>query len=70
MDQDVVTDPPVLLKVNPKIIFTSTNYEHDLNEAMNDIMEQTDNFESNVSVWIVDTFKTLDLKITTCAPWG
>ena len=45
------------------------NYDHDLDEALQDIMEQIDSFEGNGSGWIVDKFQTLDLKIVTCAPW-
>ena len=68
MDQGVVTDPPVLLHMNPKIDFTGTNYEHDLNEAMKNITEQIDNVEPNGSGCVVDNFQTLCKKIVTYAP--
>ena len=37
VDQDVVTNPTIVLNMNPKTGFAATNYEHDLNEAMEDI---------------------------------
>jgi len=40
------------------------------NEAMEDIIEKIDSFESTGSGWIVDKFQTLDLKIATYAPLG
>ena len=52
VDQDAVTDPPIVLYLNPKTGFSGTNYEHDLSEAMKDIKEQIDSFESNGSGWI------------------
>ena len=46
------------------------NDERHLNEAMEDITEKIDSFESTGSGWIVDKFQTLDLKIATYAPLG
>ena len=37
VDQDVVTNPTIVLNMNPKTGFAATNYEHDLNEAMKGI---------------------------------
>ena len=54
MDQNVVTDPSIVLNMDRRIGLTGTNYEHDLNEAMKGIMEQIGNFESNGSGWIID----------------
>ena len=45
------------------------NYDHDLNEAFQDILEQIESFESDGSGWVVDKFQVLDLKIATSAPW-
>ena len=45
-DQDEVTDPPVLLNMNPKTGFVCVNYEHYPNKAMEDITEQIDSSES------------------------
>ena len=70
VDHDVVTDPPIVLNMNPKTGFVGTNCEHDLNEAMEDITEQIDTFECNESGWMVDKFQTLDLKIAKYAPLG
>ena len=64
-DQDEVTLSPVVLNINSKTGVVGTNYKHDLNKAMKDTTEQIDNFESNGIGWIVDKFKTLDLKIAT-----
>ena len=43
--QDDVTDPPVVLHMNPKTGF----YEHDLNDIMDKITEQIGSFEPNES---------------------
>ena len=45
--------------------FNGTSY---LNEAMTDITEQIDSFESNESGWIVDKFQTFGLTIAAYAP--
>ena len=45
--------------------FLGTNFEHDHNEAMEDITDQIDGFKSNGSGWVVDKFQALDLKIAT-----
>ena len=37
--QNEVTDPPVVLNIKPKTGFVATNYEHHLNEVMEDITE-------------------------------
>ena len=68
--EEEVTDPPVVLNMRPKTGFVATNYERHLNEAMEDITEKIDSFESTGSGWIVDKFQTLDLKIATYAPLG
>ena len=65
--EDEVTDPPVVLHMKPKTGFVTSNYERHLNEAMEDIPEKIDSFESSGSGWIVDKFQTLDLKIATYA---
>ena len=69
IDQYAVTDPPIVLNTHPTMGLIGNNYDHDLDEALQDIMEQIDSFESNGSGWTVDKFQTLDLKIVTCAPW-
>ena len=52
--EEEVNDPPVVLNMRPKTGFDDTNYERHLNEAMEDITEKIDSFESTGSGWIVD----------------
>ena len=59
--EEEVTDPPVVLNMRPKTGFVATDYERHLNEAMKDITEKIDSFESSGSGWIVDKFQTLFL---------
>ena len=68
IDQYAVTDPPIVLNTHPTMGLIGNNYDHDLDEALQDIMEQIDSFESNGSGWIVYKFQTIDLEIVTCAP--
>ena len=70
VNQDILTDPPVVLNTHPLMGLIANNYLHNLDEAFKDITEQIDAFELNGSGWIVDKFLTLDLKIATYAPWG
>ena len=69
VDEDVVTDPPVVINTNSTMGLIGNNYDHDLNEAFQDIVEQIESFESDGSGWVVDKFQVLDLKIATSAPW-
>ena len=43
-DKEVVTNPPIVLNMNPKTGFGGTNQEHDLHKAMEDLKEQIDKF--------------------------
>ena len=69
IDDDVVTDPPVVLNTDPVMGLIGNNYGNDLEKALQNILEQIDNFEKNGSGWITDKFLTLDLKIVTYTPW-
>ena len=46
VDQDVVTDPPVVLNTNSTMGVIGNNYDHDLDEAFQDIVEQIDSFRA------------------------
>ena len=52
--EEEVTDPPVVLNMRPKTGLFATNYERHLNEAMEDITEKIDSFESTGSGLIVE----------------
>ena len=69
IDDDVVTDPPVVLNTDPIMGLIGNNYENDLDKAFQNILQQIDNFETNGSGWITDKFLTLDLKVVTYTPW-
>ena len=69
IDDDVVTDPPVVLNTDPVMGLISNNYENDLDKIFQKILQQIDGFETNGSGWITDKFLTLDLRIVTRTPW-
>ena len=69
IDDDVVTDPPVVLNTDPVMGLIGNNYGNDLEKVFKTILEQIDNFEKNGSGWITDKFLTLDLNIVTYTPW-
>ena len=69
IDDDVVTDPPVVLNTDPVMGLIGNNYGNDLEKVFQTILEQIDNFEKNGSGWITDKFLTLDLNIVTYTPW-
>ena len=49
VDQDIVTEPSLVLNMSPKTGFVGSNSEHDLNEAMQDITDQMDSFDCSGS---------------------
>ena len=69
IDDDAVTDPPVVLNTDPVMGLIGNNYENDLDKVFKRILQQMDDFETNGSGWITDKFLTLDLKIVTHTPW-
>ena len=70
VDADVVTDPPVVLQTDPMTGLPGNNYENELEQVFQGILQQIDDFESNGSGWLAHEFLTLDLKIATYTPWS
>ena len=68
IDDNVVTDPPVVLNTDPIMGLIGNNYENDLDKAFQNILQQIDNFETNASGLIIDKFLILDLKKVTYTP--
>ena len=66
---DVITDPSVLLYTLSKMRLMGTNYEQELNKALEEMIGKMDTFERNGSEWIVEKFLQLDLNIVTKTPW-
>ena len=47
-----------------------TNYQQELNKALEEMREKIDTFERYGSRWVVDKFLQLDLNIATYTPWS
>ena len=65
VDANVITDPPVVIQTNPMLGLPVSNYENDLDQVFQGILQQIDDFESNGS----GLFLTLHLKIATYTLW-
>ena len=59
IDDDVVTDPPVVLNTDPVMGLIGNNYENDLDKVFQKILQQIDDFETNGSGWITDNVITM-----------
>ena len=65
-----ITDPHVVLHTEPKMGLMGTNYEQELNTALEEMMRKIDTFEQNGSGWVVDKFLQLDLSILKYTQWS
>ena len=66
---DVITDPPIVSHIEPKMTLMGSNYEQELSKAVEEWMGKIDTFERNESGWIVDNFLQLDINFVSYTPW-
>ena len=58
-----------MLQTDPMMGLLGNNYENNLDQVFQSILQQIDDFESDGSGWLAHKVLTLDLKIATYTPW-